>query len=498
MHFICTAGGITTINECVAIYNSYKIDKLIGTASKDSLGVKATLDFDINESNIINFKSVKKFNALAPGKVRYKTIAEDGHLDLIWNGNSLQIQNLKNYFSNTYSYYVETSDGTVYFSKKALSELLSIVEKTHSHAIDYKKEEAFVRATEVLAGVNEAWNEFPNLYQKIEIFSQKYAYQVFVSLNKLNIFEVHFYKEWIEKSGSSEMVVLLQTDLNSNPPGITMQDKFSVANPLPKFDALVHLVATSSKWRDFDSACRTYAGILSSVKKEAQSQCIITYGYHIEEKWSYVDCLKKFVECLKERYSDPIAFGSFVYYLIYLDIIPIPPQYKRTPYHLTFEYSYKKVRNDIEPYAKKFFENIEMIQLEKELSAPSNHPEICIEDFDLMSGQEFELAIANIFKKMGYQTSMTPVTGDQGIDIIAVKNGTRIGIQTKCYTGKVGNSAVQEVVAGKQYYSVNRCMVITNSTFTPSAVKLAAANNVILWDRKILEEKVYSYNFENE
>ncbi len=95
MHFICTAGGITTINECVAIYNSYKIDELIGTASKDSLGVKATLDFDINESNIINFKSVKKFNALAPGKVRYKTIAEDGHLDLIWNGNSLQIQNLK-------------------------------------------------------------------------------------------------------------------------------------------------------------------------------------------------------------------------------------------------------------------------------------------------------------------------------------------------------------------------------------------------------------------
>ena len=72
-----------------------------------------------------------------------------------------------------------------------------------------------------------------------------------------------------------------------------------------------------------------------------------------------------------------------------------------------------------------------MIQLEKELSAPSNHPEICIEDFDLMSGQEFELAIANIFKKMGYQTSMTPVTGDQGIDIIAVKNGTRIGIQTR-------------------------------------------------------------------
>lgn len=68
-----------------------------------------------------------------------------------------------------------------------------------------------------------------------------------------------------------------------------------------------------------------------------------------------------------------------------------------------------------------------------------------------MSGQEFERAVADIFTSMGYQISMTPITGDQGIDIIAVRNGTRIGIQAKCYTGKVPNSAVQEVVAGKEY-----------------------------------------------
>lgn len=86
---------------------------------------------------------------------------------------------------------------------------------------------------------------------------------------------------------------------------------------------------------------------------------------------------------------------------------------------------------------------------------------MAVEDYDLMSGQEFEQAIAEIFKNMGYQVTMTPTTGDQGIDIIAVRNGIRIGIQAKCYTGKVGNSAVQEVVAGKQYYNLNRCMVVT-------------------------------------
>ena len=95
---------------------------------------------------------------------------------------------------------------------------------------------------------------------------------------------------------------------------------------------------------------------------------------------------------------------------------------------------------------------------------------------------------------MGYQISMTPITGDQGIDIIAVRNGTRIGIQAKCYTGKVPNSAVQEVVAGKEYYGVHRCIVVTNSTFTNSAIDLAKANHVALWDRSILEEKLSCYH----
>jgi HJR/Mrr/RecB family endonuclease len=33
-------------------------------------------------------------------------------------------------------------------------------------------------------------------------------------------------------------------------------------------------------------------------------------------------------------------------------------------------------------------------------------------------------------------------------------------------------------------------MVITNSTFRKSAVELAAVNNVILWDRQVLIEKL--------
>ena len=206
--------------------------------------------------------------------------------------------------------------------------------------------------------------------------------------------------------------------------------------------------------------------------------------------------IKNYITCVKELYKDPVCFGCFVYYLMLEQKIPLPPKSERIPEHLGFQYAYKKVKEDIAPVAKDFFDNLEVLQLEKELASDSSRSTMAVEDYDLMSGQEFEQAIAKIFKNMGYQVTMTPTTGDQGIDIIAVRNGIRIGIQAKCYTGKVGNSAVQEVVAGKQYYNLNRCVVVTNSTFTSAAVALAKANNVTLWDRHVLEEKLLSLSCE--
>lgn len=113
-----------------------------------------------------------------------------------------------------------------------------------------------------------------------------------------------------------------------------------------------------------------------------------------------------------------------------------------------------------------------------------------MDDIDIMTGLEFEKFIDLLFKKIGYLTEITKQSGDQGIDIVASKNNIKIGIQTKCYTNTVGNSAIQEVTAGKEYYNCNKVIVITNNYFTKSAIELANINNVILWDRNILKEKL--------
>lgn len=112
-------------------------------------------------------------------------------------------------------------------------------------------------------------------------------------------------------------------------------------------------------------------------------------------------------------------------------------------------------------------------------------------EIDKMKGVEFEQVVSNIFFKMGYNTKTTKITNDQGIDIIATRGEEKIAIQVKRYSGIVGNHAIMEAVAGMNYYQANKCMVITNNYFSKSAIKLAKVNNVILWDRNILEKNLY-------
>lgn len=117
---------------------------------------------------------------------------------------------------------------------------------------------------------------------------------------------------------------------------------------------------------------------------------------------------------------------------------------------------------------------------------------VTIDDIDLMSGTEFEAYIKQLLESMGYKCKLTKTTGDQGIDIIAEKDRVKIAIQTKCYTAKVGNHAIMEAVAGMKHYTANKCMVITNNYFTKSAVELAKSNNVVLWNRDTLVDKMYN------
>ena len=126
-------------------------------------------------------------------------------------------------------------------------------------------------------------------------------------------------------------------------------------------------------------------------------------------------------------------------------------------------------------------------------AATEESPKPPIELIDELTGRQFEEYISKLFQKMGYSTTLTPTSGDYGIDVIAKNDFLTIGIQTKCYKEKVPNSAVQEAVTGLKHYKLDKAMVITNSDFQPSAYELAKDNNVILWNRKKLIEEIEKY-----
>lgn len=131
-----------------------------------------------------------------------------------------------------------------------------------------------------------------------------------------------------------------------------------------------------------------------------------------------------------------------------------------------------------------------MNSLEGEYRSQSVKSYYSIEDVDLMTGVQFEQFLAKLFTEMGYRVMLTKGSGDQGVDLIAEEDAIKWAIQAKSYLNTVGNSAVQQVLAGKQFYNADKCLVVTNGNFSESAKKLAKVNDVILWNRHILKEKL--------
>jgi hypothetical protein len=99
---------------------------------------------------------------------------------------------------------------------------------------------------------------------------------------------------------------------------------------------------------------------------------------------------------------------------------------------------------------------------------------------DITDPLEYERGVADRLKILGWNARVTPGSGDQGVDVVANKAGKCLVIQCKLYSYPVGNKAVQEVYAAKQYEKADFAAVITNASFTASARQLASSTGVIL------------------
>ena len=132
----------------------------------------------------------------------------------------------------------------------------------------------------------------------------------------------------------------------------------------------------------------------------------------------------------------------------------------------------------------------------KDKDVPSTHNNYYndydeVSAIDGMEGHNFEYFCADILKKNGfYDVKVTKGSGDQGVDILAEKDGIKYAIQCKNYSTHLGNTSIQEVNAGKTFYNCHVGVVMTNSYFTQGAKDLAKATGVLTWDRAYLQRMI--------
>lgn len=112
---------------------------------------------------------------------------------------------------------------------------------------------------------------------------------------------------------------------------------------------------------------------------------------------------------------------------------------------------------------------------------------------DRLDGFAFEQWVIDMLQSGGHRCRNIRDRGDFGVDLIALVQGTPVGVQTKRYQGNVGNAAVQQVLAGCDYYRCHVAVVVTQSYFTPAALAQAAHARypIVLVDRDQLGRLVH-------
>jgi len=97
---------------------------------------------------------------------------------------------------------------------------------------------------------------------------------------------------------------------------------------------------------------------------------------------------------------------------------------------------------------------------------------------------EFENFVADLFSKLGYKTQVRGGSYDEGIDVIAEKDGIKHYIQCKHYHGIIGPDKIRDFYGAiNAKYSNEIAFFVTTSYFSEEADRFTRGKNIELIDR---------------
>ena len=100
----------------------------------------------------------------------------------------------------------------------------------------------------------------------------------------------------------------------------------------------------------------------------------------------------------------------------------------------------------------------------------------------MLEARQFEFEIANLFRHKGYNSFVTSLTGDDGIDVFASNDDEKVIVQCKRWKHPVGRDKIDELAGVKNRHMTDRAILATTSTFSEDAKQAAYKNNIELWD----------------
>ncbi len=93
-----------------------------------------------------------------------------------------------------------------------------------------------------------------------------------------------------------------------------------------------------------------------------------------------------------------------------------------------------------------------------------------------MTPREFEYKVSDYYKQQGYETFITPYSGDWGIDVIASRRKEKLAIQVKKYGGtsrKITRLSMMQLYGAMAYKDCTRAVMVTDGECLPDAIDVA-------------------------
>ncbi len=83
-----------------------------------------------------------------------------------------------------------------------------------------------------------------------------------------------------------------------------------------------------------------------------------------------------------------------------------------------------------------------------------------------LRGAEFERELATLYRRLGYRVESTPISGDQGVDLVLRKDGKTTVVQCKGHQDPVGPSIARELLGSMMHFGADSGILACTGGFT--------------------------------